>query len=547
MTPRLVAESARLAGQPLLRCQTDRRLVDLVRAGNDRAFEAIVDRYRTPLVRYCGRLLPPTRAEDAVQQAFLNAYAAMQRGDADLDLRPWLYRIARNACLNALRENGWSHEQIDNLRRGTESAQDVFERQAELREVMEAVHTLPERQRDAVVLRELEGRSYDEIAQALDSSDGAVRQLLNRARNTLRAGVTAVTPTALLGRLVTPRTHAVVARVSEAVGHEGLRTTVARAAGIAAASILFFGGLSQTSRLPGVGADELSPGSHGLSVATSGLPRSAPGGLSAPTGIDPAGPAVPGGLPGGEAGYGQTPVAETVVGPARTRRQSGSGLPASATDPAPSADTGGGDSRRRPGTRLAALARAIFAAAVQVVDRRVTTPIAEAVERAVGDVPRERSVAAEVVARVPAAPSRAVTGGAPTTVTQTATSVTAAAPVAQSGRDPVRTDGRRTTEPTETEPPGNDTTSPEGDPGRTQAEPAAGEPERVAAGEVTVTVGEDPVPADATSPTELVDGEDGGSDDEEENDPGDDQGDDGDDEDDEDDDDLPLDLGLDDE
>ncbi|MDQ6914609.1 MAG: hypothetical protein M3155_02210, partial [Actinomycetota bacterium] len=102
MTPRLLIEPARLAGRPLLRMQTDARLVDLVRAGNDRAFEAIVERYRRPLLRYCGRLLPPTRAEDVVQQAFLNAFAALRRDEAAIDLRPWLYRIAHNAALNAL-------------------------------------------------------------------------------------------------------------------------------------------------------------------------------------------------------------------------------------------------------------------------------------------------------------------------------------------------------------------------------------------------------------------------------------------------------------
>lgn len=194
MTPHLVIESARLAGSPRLRTESDDRLVDLVRAGNDRAFEAIVERYRRPLLRYCTRMLPLGRAEDAVQQTFLNAYAAMRDGDAELDLRPWLYRISRNACLNALRENGWSHEQIEDVRRGAESAHDAVERRQELREVVAAVHMLPDRQREAMVLRELEGRSYDQIAAQLDATDGAVRQLLNRARNTLRTGVSALTP-----------------------------------------------------------------------------------------------------------------------------------------------------------------------------------------------------------------------------------------------------------------------------------------------------------------------------------------------------------------
>src|SRR3712207_1112702 len=101
MTPRVLIEPARLAGASVLRVQTDERLVDLVRAGNDRAFEAIVHRYRRPLVRSCARVLPPARAEDAVQQAFLNAYAALRRSEQHVELRPWLYRIAHNASLNA--------------------------------------------------------------------------------------------------------------------------------------------------------------------------------------------------------------------------------------------------------------------------------------------------------------------------------------------------------------------------------------------------------------------------------------------------------------
>ena len=248
MTPRLMVESARLAGPPLLRCQSDARLVDLVRAGNERAFEAIVDRYRRPLLRYCARLLSQARAEDAVQQTFMNAYAAMRPGDADLDLRPWLYRIARNACLNALRENGWSHEQIEKLRRGTESAHEVVERRSELREVIAAVHTLPARQREAVVLRELEGRSYDQIARELDSSEGAVRQLLNRARTTLRAGATALTPIAVLVRLSWLNHQPAVAQVSEAAGQEAVRSGAARLGGVVAASVALAVGAAEAPR-----------------------------------------------------------------------------------------------------------------------------------------------------------------------------------------------------------------------------------------------------------------------------------------------------------
>src|SRR3954454_18207475 len=100
MTPRRLREPARLAGSAVLRTQSDERLVDLVRDGNDRAFEAIVHRYRRPLLRYCGRFLTPPRAEDAVQQAFVNAFGALRSGDGEMNLRAWLYRIAHNSALN---------------------------------------------------------------------------------------------------------------------------------------------------------------------------------------------------------------------------------------------------------------------------------------------------------------------------------------------------------------------------------------------------------------------------------------------------------------
>jgi len=189
LTPRLLIEPARLAGRSLLRMQSDERLVDLTRAGNDRAFEAIVDCYHRPLLRYCSRMLPPARAEDVLQQSFFNAFAALRRDDARIDLRPWLYRIVHNAALNALRENGWSHEDVEALAAAPDGPHEVAERRDSLRAVLEAVQTLPERQRDAMILRELEGRSYAQIAAELRVTGGAVRQLLNRARNTLRAGI----------------------------------------------------------------------------------------------------------------------------------------------------------------------------------------------------------------------------------------------------------------------------------------------------------------------------------------------------------------------
>src|SRR5215217_2927591 len=222
MTPRALFHPARLARRPVLSTQSDGWLVDLVRAGSDPAFEAIVERYRRALMRYVTRLLPPERAEDVVQQAFVKAYEAMHRNSAELNLRPWLYRIAHNGALNALRDHGAAHAELSDTIDGVERPDQAFERTLGLRELVVAVQALPDRQRSAILLREMEGWSYEEIATALGVSDGAVRQLLNRARNSLRAAAAAVVPMPLVERVAaSDSTEPVTERVAELVGLGG--------------------------------------------------------------------------------------------------------------------------------------------------------------------------------------------------------------------------------------------------------------------------------------------------------------------------------------
>ncbi|MEA2450816.1 MAG: hypothetical protein QOG63_2748, partial [Thermoleophilaceae bacterium] len=220
MTPRRLIEPARLAGT-VLRTQSDDRLVDLVREGNERAFEAIVHRYHRPLLRYCGRFLSTARAEDAVQQAFVNAYSALRAGDSAIQLRPWLYRIAHNTALNVLRQAGVETVPVDEQIDGVETPPQVFERGERFRAVVAAVQGLPARQRDAIVLQALEGRSYDEIATEMGVTDGAVRQLLNRARTSLREAATAVTPFGVLARLGGTVDSPVAERVAQVVAGAG--------------------------------------------------------------------------------------------------------------------------------------------------------------------------------------------------------------------------------------------------------------------------------------------------------------------------------------
>jgi RNA polymerase sigma factor (sigma-70 family) len=229
MTPWAVINPARLAGSGLLRTQSDSRLVDLVRAGNDRAFEAIVLRYHRPLLRHCRRLLPAGRAEDAVQQALLRALEAMRADERELQLEPWLHRIAHNAAIDSLRRMDSHWEELDDRMDGVEPTHAAVERRARFASVMSNMGELPERQRRALVLRELEGRSYDEIATTLGVTGDGVRQLLNRARNTMRAAATAVVPPALVGRiaggqasmriaeLIDPPSSALIAKATAAV------------------------------------------------------------------------------------------------------------------------------------------------------------------------------------------------------------------------------------------------------------------------------------------------------------------------------------------
>jgi RNA polymerase sigma factor (sigma-70 family) len=202
MQPRLLKHPARLAGASLLRLQDDQRLVALAREGHDPAFAAIVDRYGRQLERYCARLLGPGRAEDAVQQAFVNAHAAMRATDDELALKPWLYRIAHNAALNILRASRDEDEVLDAERPGAVQTAEIVELRERMRETLASIQALPAAQRDALLLRELEGRSHEEIAAALGISEGGARQHLHCARVSLRAAASAITPYPVLARVL---------------------------------------------------------------------------------------------------------------------------------------------------------------------------------------------------------------------------------------------------------------------------------------------------------------------------------------------------------
>ena len=171
---------------PLLRLRSDEQLVAMFRAGSEEAFEAIHERYRQRLFAYVRQMLSKGSrqdAEDVMQDVFVRAYGALRADTRDVNVRAWLYRVAHNRC-------------IDHLRRPAPAAQEIFEvnrkplhdpveeaqRRDDLRRLVDDVGRLPDQQRSALLMREIDGMAYADIAVALDVTVPAVKSLLVRAR-----------------------------------------------------------------------------------------------------------------------------------------------------------------------------------------------------------------------------------------------------------------------------------------------------------------------------------------------------------------------------
>lgn len=201
MPPPAEGFASRLFLGPALRTQPDRRLVTLVREGYETAFEEIVRRYGKPLSRYAASIVGG-RSEDVTQDAFSKALLALRRDDAEIELRPWLFRIVRNTALNDLRDSPPSPEILAEALAGGSNPAEELERREELADLMKRLQALPEPQRAAIVMRELEGLGHEEIAAALGLTGGGARQAIYRARQALRDGMGMLIPLPLLQSLL---------------------------------------------------------------------------------------------------------------------------------------------------------------------------------------------------------------------------------------------------------------------------------------------------------------------------------------------------------
>src|SRR5438270_189980 len=169
----------------LLRRASDERLARLAGKGNTRAFAVLYERYHQPLYRLCLSIVrTPEDAHDALQSTFERALAALG-GARTVSVRPWLFRIAHNESISVLRRRrpeGLVEEDELVSPRTVEAA---AEERARLSLLVEDIDSLPERQRSALLMRELSGLSVAEIAVARSMSTGAVKQALFEARSSL--------------------------------------------------------------------------------------------------------------------------------------------------------------------------------------------------------------------------------------------------------------------------------------------------------------------------------------------------------------------------
>lgn len=172
----------------------DEELVRRAQAGQRRAFDLLVLRHQQKVVQLVARFVGEGDAPDVAQEAFIKAYRALPKFKGDSAFYTWLYRIAINTAKNHLvsRSRRPSYQDIDvqdaELFGHTEQMSDIDTPEAALltseikQAVAEAIRTLPPDLRQAITLRELEGLSYEEIAEAMDCPIGTVRSRIFRAR-----------------------------------------------------------------------------------------------------------------------------------------------------------------------------------------------------------------------------------------------------------------------------------------------------------------------------------------------------------------------------
>ena len=198
-------EEVKQAVKPLLTAAAatevaDDQLVAAVREGSEEAFELLYRRYRPRIVAYVrGMVSDHARAEDIAQEAFMSALRGLRGSAQEISFRPWMYEIAKNASIDHLRRarrgaevsidsDDFSPQEEGRISQSVSGTDAEVARRKELESLQMAFGDLPQSQHQILVMRELEGLSYDRIGSRLGLTRGAVESQLFRARRTLRDG-----------------------------------------------------------------------------------------------------------------------------------------------------------------------------------------------------------------------------------------------------------------------------------------------------------------------------------------------------------------------
>jgi len=181
---------------------SDATLMLRVKQGDREAFEALVDKYKQPVMNMIFRIIADaTEAEDLAQQVFIQVYKSAHRYEVSARFSTWIFTITRNLCLNEIRRR--TRHPAESMESGASEAKDQPPRQfedtktftppeslllGELEEKIEqALARLPESQRTALMLCQQGELSYEEISEVMDCSVSATKSLIHRARETLKA------------------------------------------------------------------------------------------------------------------------------------------------------------------------------------------------------------------------------------------------------------------------------------------------------------------------------------------------------------------------
>lgn len=180
----------------------DQRIITIIREGNKTYFEELVQKYQDKIYNLCRYMLEnPQDAEDAAQDTFIKAYQGLKSYSPTASFYTWLYRIAVNTCLDHKRKFSFQslffssdkENYIDSFPSQAPSPESAYATSQSMHALQAALNTLSSKLLVVIVLKEMEGFSYEEIAEILDVSVGTVKSRISRAREELKKNMKIIT------------------------------------------------------------------------------------------------------------------------------------------------------------------------------------------------------------------------------------------------------------------------------------------------------------------------------------------------------------------